>query len=306
MLSSRYKLFALLILALVAGEISLAANQASPEMVILNVRVTDARSHAVVDVLQDNFKIFEDGVEQKIESFSKEQIPVTYGLVVDNSGSMRSQLPDVVKAGIRIIKSNKPEDEAFLVRFISSDKIEVVQETTSSTDLLIDGLESLYVEGGESAVVDAIYLATDKLAKQKGLNTIRRRALVLITDGEDLNSFYTREQLFRLLGATDIQVYSIGFTDFYKSKNAQRATGLLTQLATDTGGRPFFPSSPTDLEHISDEIINDIRTQYIIGYVPTGTDGNKSFHKIDVSIADDPQHQKRIAVTRLGYSTAKK
>ena len=306
MLLSRYKLFALLVLALVVGEIALAANQASPEMVILNVRVTDARSHAVVDVPQDNFKIFEDGVEQKIESFSKEQIPVTYGLVIDNSGSMRSQLPDVVKAAIRIIKTNKPEDEAFLVRFISSDKIEVVQETTSSTDLLIDGVESLYVEFGESAVVDAIYLAADKLAKQQGNNAIRRRALVLITDGEDLNSFYRREQLFQLLGSTDIQIYSIGFTDFYKSKNAQRATGLLTQLATDTGGRPFFPSSPADLEHISDEIINDIRTQYIIGYVPTGTDRNKSFHKIDVSIANDPQQQKRVAVTRLGYSTIKK
>jgi len=77
-------------------------------------------------------------------------------------------------------------------------------------------------------------------------------------------------------------------------------------LATDTGGRPFFPSSPADLEHISEEIINDIRTQYIIGYVPTGTDRNKSFHKIDVSIANDPQRQKSIAVTRLGYSTIKK
>jgi hypothetical protein len=80
----------------------------------------------------------------------------------------------------------------------------------------------------------------------------------------------------------------------------------LTQLATDTGGRPFFPSSSTDLEHISDEIINDIRTQYIISYAPTGTDTNKSFHKIDVSITNDPQQQKRIAVTRLGYSTIKK
>jgi VWFA-related protein len=311
----RYQPLAILTLALLVcsnsfSRQSILETRATPqiqkELVVLNVRVTDAQSHAVVDVPESNFKIFEDGVEQKIESFSKEQIPVTYGLVIDNSGSMRNQLSDVVKAGIRIIKSNKPEDEAFLIRFISSDKIQVVQETTSSTDLLIDGLEALYVEGGESAVVDAIYLATEKLAKQQGNNTIRRRALVLITDGEDLNSFYTREQLSRLLGSTDIQVYSIGFTDFYKSKNAQRATSLLTQLATDTGGRPFFPSSSTDLEHISDEIINDIRTQYIISYAPTGTDTNKSFHKIDVSITNDPQQQKRIAVTRLGYSTIKK
>lgn len=304
--SPHYKLFALLILALTVGGISFAANQATPEMVILNVRVTDAQSHAVVDVPQNNFKVFEDGVEQKIESFSKEQIPVTYGLVVDNSGSMRSQLSAVVKAGTRIVKSNQPEDEAFLVRFISSDKIQVVQETTSEPNLLINGLDTLYVEGGESAVVDGIYLSAEKLAKQQGNNTIRRRALVLITDGEDLNSFYKREQLLRLLGSTDIQIYSIGFTDFYKAKNAERATSLLTQLATDTGGRAFFPSSSADLEHISDEIINDIRTQYVIGYAPSGTDRTKTFHKVVVSIADDPQQQKRIAVTRLGYSTIKK
>jgi len=317
MFTSHYKLIALLIVGVLAVATPLAQTPSTvegtdrsvvtnTELVILNVRVTDAQSHAVVDVPRSNFKIFEDGVEQKIETFSKEQIPVTYGLVVDNSGSMRSQLSAVVKAGIRIVKSNQPEDDAFLVRFISSDKIEVVQETISDPNLLIQGLESLYVEGGASAVIDAIYLASDKIAKQRANNTLRRQALVLVTDGEDRSSFYTSDQLFRLLASTNIQIYSIGFIDYLKPKERERATNLLTRLATDTGGRVFFPSSSTDLQHIADEIINDIRTQYVIAYAPAGTDPTKTFHKVVVSLADDAQQQKRIAVTRLGYSTVKK
>ena len=316
MLSSpRYQLLPMLTLALLVCSNAFSqpstlergtAPQVRTELVILNVRVTDAQSHAVVDVPQSNFKIFEDGVEQKIELFSKEQVPLIYGLIVDNSGSMRSALPAVVKTGIRIVKSNKPDDEAFLIRFISSDKIQVVQETTADSDLLVRGLETLYVEGGASAVIDGIYLAAEKLAKQPTNNTDRRRALVLVTDGEDLNSFYKREQLFQLLGSTNIQVYAIGFTGYFKPQNQERAKNLLIQLATDTGGRAFFPSSASELESIADEIVNDIRTQYIIGYAPTGNDRNKSFHKIEVSIANDPQQQKRVAVTRLGYSTIKK
>ncbi len=309
--SLRYKLFAILCLAVLGSGNSFGQNQSTLEggggvapqlptaMVMLHVRVTDAMSHAVVDVPQGGFKVFEDGIEQKIALFSKEQVPVSYGLVVDNSGSLRRSLSQVVRAGIRIVKSNKTEDDAFLIRFISSDKIEVVQEPTSDGSLLMKGLDGLYVEGGSTAVVDAVYLAADKLARRPSNYTLRRRALVLVTDGEDRNSFYKREHLFSLLASTDIQIYAIGFTDHLPDRNRERARDLLSQLATDTGGRAFFPSSAADLEQIADEIINDIRTQYIIGYAPSGTDGSKSFHKVVVSVANDLQQQKRVAVTRF-------
>ena len=300
------KLLALVILAL-AGGISFGSNQSASDRVILHVRVTDAQSHAVVDVPQTNFKIFEDGVEQKIESFSKEQVPVSYGLVIDNSGSIREVLGSIVKAGTRIVKSNKPDDEAFLIRFISSDKIQVVQETTSDPSLLIKGLDTLYVEGGASAVVDAIYLSAEKLAKQAPTDkTIRRRALVLVTDGEDRSSFYKLEALQRSLAVTDIQIYAIGLLSPKLDKYRVRSRELLTTLATDTGGRAFFPESAAEVEIIADEIINDIRTQYIIGYAPAGVDKDKNFHKVEVSIANDQQQQKRIAVTRLGYASVNK
>ena len=297
-----FRFIAFLILALWCTGL-FAQNQTTQEMVVLHVRVTDALSKAVVDVPESSFRITEDGIPQTIALFSKEEVPVSYGLLIDNSGSLRSQISAVVKAGIRIVKTNTPNDEAFIVRFISSDKIETVQETTSDRQLLINGLNTLFVEAGQTAVVDAVYLGADKLAKQASADkTIRRRALILVTDGEDRNSFYKPDQLLKLLASTDIQIYTVGFVDELKGKSRDRAKALLSRLALDTGGRAFFPISEAELDHITDAIINDIRTQYVIGYVPSKTQANQEFHKIQVLIENDPKQEKRIAVTRVGYS----
>ena len=276
-----------------------------PEVVVLHVRVTDPLSQAVLDVPQSSFRVLEDAVQQNITLFSKEQVPVSYGLVIDNSGSIRSQLEAVVKAGVRIVNSNKPGDDAFLIRFISSDKIQVVQETTSDQRLLANGLDTLYVEGGQTAVVDAVYLAVEKLSKQASPDDKpRRRALVLVTDGEDRNSFYKVEQLLSLLGSTDIQIYAIGFIGDVKMKAAAKAKDLLSQLATDTGGRAFFPDTAGEVKNIADQIINDIRTQYVIGYEPSNR--KDGFHKVQVLIEDDNKTEKRVAVTRVGYLAQQK
>ena len=274
------------------------------EVVVLHVRVTDPLSQAVLDVPQSSFRVLEDNVQQTITMFSKEQIPVSYGLVIDNSGSMRSQISEVINAGVRIVNSNKPGDDAFLVRFISSDKIQVVQETTSDQRLLANGLDTLYVEGGQTAVVDAVYLAVDKLAKQASSDKARRRALVLVTDGEDRNSFYKVEKLLSLLGSNDVQIYAIGFIGDLKTKPAEKAKNLLSQLATDTGGRAFFPDTAGEVKNIADQIINDIRTQYVIGYEPSNQ--QSGFHKVQVLIEDSNKTEKRVAVTRVGYLARQK
>ena len=146
-------------------------------------------------------------------------------------------------------------------------------------------------------------IGADKLAKQLSPdNKIRRRALIVVTDGEERNSFYTLDQLLLLLGSTDIQIYTIGFTGQLQGQSKDRARALLSRLALETGGRAFFPASGTELEQITDAIINDIRTQYVIGYVPSNTQVQKAFHKVEVLIADDPKREKRVAVTRVGYS----
>jgi Ca-activated chloride channel family protein len=276
------------------------------KMVVLNVRVADENGHAITELGQDVFRTAEDGIPQKISLFSKAEIPITYGLVIDCSGSLRAQLDNVVRAGARIVESSKAEDEGFLIRFISTDKIEMIQDITGSKRRLIDGLENLYVEGGQTAVVDAVYLAAERLVKRRAEDrSLRRQALVLITDGEDRKSQFKKEQLFDLLRSADIQIYAIGFKGDMKEKSKEPAKELLTRLATATGGRVFFPQSNGELTTIADEIVNDLRSQYVIGYIPTDQKATTGFHKVEVTIADNANKEKRIAITRLGYSAPK-
>lgn len=281
--------------------------QVPDQMVILNVRVTDDTGRAVRDVSRDNFQVTEDGVPQKIELFVSDQIPLRYGLMIDSSGSLRDQFRDVMLTAARILNSNTAEDETFLVRFISSDKIETVEELTSDKPRLLRSLASYYIEAGQTAVIDAVYLGVDYLVKKRTAGeNYRRQALVIVTDGEDRNSFYTQEQLLRALSSADIQIFTIGFTKRLEGNKREKAVKLLNQFATDTGGRAFFPSSSGELERIANEIINDIRTQYVIGYVPAGGDTKKGFHKVVVSIVENAKQEKRIAVTRVGYSNKTK
>jgi len=171
------------------------------ELVNLNVRVIDRNNRHIDNLRQDDFHVFEDGVSQPIESFSREEVPISYGLAVDTSGSLRSQLQAVIDAGKTIINSNKAGDETFLARFISSDKIETVQDFTANKDSLMDGLDDLYIEGGQTAIVDAVYVTAEHVAEYKkgDDNDRRRRALILITDGEDRSSVYTQEKLLARL-----------------------------------------------------------------------------------------------------------
>jgi Ca-activated chloride channel homolog len=280
---------------------ALTLNPQLRQKVLLHVRVTDAANNPVRDVSQQSFQVTEDGAPQKIEFFMNEEVPLTYGLLIDCSGSMREQIGHVVRAGTKIINTNKPEDETFLIRFISSEKIEMIQEATSDKKLLQDGLDTLYVEHGQTAVFDAIYLAADYLAKQPiKPNELRRRALILVTDGEDRDSYYSKDDLLRYLVSTNTQVFTIALTKDLPRKKVDQVFKFLGELATDTGGRTFFAETPADIERVSNEIIRDIRTQYVLGYMPTSSDSSKKgFRKVLVSVSENPNQEKRVAITRV-------
>jgi len=291
--------------AFVAGE-SQPQGKVTPQMVLLHVRVVDPNDNPVTDVPQTSFQVTEDGVPQKIELFMDQEVPLTYGLAIDASGSLRSQIRDVLRAAINIVNANKPDDETFLVRFISSDKIETLQTLTTDKNLLLGGIDSFYIEAGQTAVIDAIYLSADYLAKQMTeARRLRRRALIVVTDGEDRVSYYKQEALLQFLASTDTQIFTVALTKDLKGKSLEKAVKLLNQLARDTGGRTYYPSSSVDVQRISNQIIKDIRTQYVIGYVPSGGDAAKSFHKVEVSIAEGPNQEKRAAITRVGYQNRK-
>ncbi|HKO97941.1 MAG TPA: VWA domain-containing protein [Pyrinomonadaceae bacterium] len=279
------------------------------ELVTLNVRVIDRNNRPIDNVNQNNFHVFEDGVPQPIESFTREEIPISYGMAVDTSGSLRSQLQGVIDAGKTIINSNKPGDETFLVRFISSDKIETVQDFTAKQDLLIDALDSLYVEGGQTAIIDAVYLTADHVAEYKkgDDNDRRRRALILITDGEDRSSFYSQDKLFARLREADVQIYVIGFVNeldkdggLIRKSPRDKAVNLINKLATETGGRAFMPTSLSELPQIAAEIVRDLRTQYVVSYNPTNKARDGSFRSIKVTVDESSSRDKRIALTRNG------
>jgi Ca-activated chloride channel family protein len=279
------------------------------ELVTLNVRVIDRNNRPIGNVRENELHVYEDGVDQPISFFTREEVPISYGLAVDTSGSLRSQLQSVIDAGKTIINTNKPGDETFLVRFISSDKIETVQDFTSSQELLLDGLDSLYVEGGQTAVIDAVYLAAERLSEyKKGDNDDRRRrALIVVTDGEDRVSFYKQEQLFARLREQDVQIYVIGFVNeldkeggFIRKSPRDRAVNLINKLASETGGRAFFPQSVAELPQIANDIVRDLRTQYILAYNPTNKARDGSYRAIKVAVADVTGRDKRIALTRSG------
>lgn len=280
------------------------------DLVQLHVRVIDRNNRPINNVRKDEFHVFEDGVPQPIEDFTREEVPISYGLAVDTSGSLRSQLPTVIEAGKTIINSNRQGDETFLVRFISSDKIETVQDFTDKKDLLMDGLDSFYVEGGQTAIIDAVYLSAEHVSEYKKgdpQDDRRRRALIVITDGEDRNSFYKQEQLFARLREEDVQIFVIGFVNeldkeagFIRKSPRERAVNLINKLAEETGGRAFFPESVAELPQIANEIIRDLRTQYVLSYNPTNKTPDGTFRAIKVTVDQPANSDKRIALTRNG------
>jgi Ca-activated chloride channel family protein len=277
-------------------------------LVNLNVRVIDRNNRPVNDVGKEEFRVFEDGVPQEIQFFSKEEVPISYGLVVDNSGSMKPLLEKVIDATRILIDQNKPDDETFLMRFVDSDEIRMLQDFTANKDDLYDALDNMHTDGGQTAIVDAVFLGAEHTAEYKkgdALNDKRRRAMIVVTDGEDRSSYYKLNQLFDYLRENDVQIYVIGFTSeldaeggFIRKSPKDKATELINKLATETGGRAFFPASLADLPGVAQEITKDMRTQYVISYRPTNGKRDGTVRQIKVQIADAGKRDHRIAITR--------
>lgn len=280
------------------------------ELVNLDIRAIDRNNRSIGSLQKNDFKIFEDNVPQEIDAFSKGEVPTNYSLVIDNSGSLRFQLDKVIEAGKIIVGTNRPADQTSVVRFVSSEKIEIVQDFTPNKTDLNDALDNLYIDGGQTAIIDAIYLTAervDKYEKSRDPNDRKRRALIVVSDGEDRDSFYNEQQLFQMLRESDVQIYAVGFINELDkeggliSKSPQKkAKSFLERLATETGGKAYFPNSVNELNTIASDIASELRTQYSISYYPTNDKKDGTFRNIKVVIADGPNNQKRIAVTRNG------
>jgi VWFA-related protein len=269
------------------------------EEVILNATVLEG-SQLVQTLKKENFQVFEDGNKQNIISFQHTDLPVSIGLVVDNSGSMSKKRPAVNKAALDLVEASNPEDEAFVVNF--SDEAYIDQEFTANVNKLRDGLGHIESRGG-TALYDAVVASADKLVADAKRP---KQVLVLITDGEDNASTLTLDQTIRRVQELSGPViYTIGllFGDEMSHAEVRHARRALELLSNETGGIAFFPKSIEQVDEIAAEVARDIRSQYTIGYHSTKPSSEPGFRRVQVT-AEAPGAGKMTVRTRTGYFPA--
>lgn len=286
------------------------------EEVSLKVRVVDDKNRTVKNLNQSQFKVYEDDILQPIASLTIAEVPIINALLIDNSRSLRAQLGKIIEAGKIIVASSLPQDESTVVRFVSKDKIEVVQNFTPNKNLLNNALDNLFVEGGQTAIIDAVYQTAKKVEDyQKSLKKEddKIRALILVSDGDDRNSVYKEKELFDLLRNSQVQIYAIGFVSDLSAaaepdtiSRQQKAKDFMTRLAVETGGKVYFPASIADLPNIAADISAEIRTQYLVSYTPTNESRDGTFRKIKVVVEEGANGEKRIVTSRNGRTAAPK
>lgn len=267
---------------------------AGVDVVLLDVSAKDPKGGFVSDLKQENFKVFEDTKPQKITSFTSYDTPVTVGLVVDNSGSMRYKRADTVTAALTFAKESNPQDELFVVNFNDIVRMGLPEgmDFTSDNNVLRSALLNNPV-AGQTALYDALITALEQL--DKGRRT--KKTLVLISDGGDNRSKHTLADVVEAAQKSTATIYTIGI---YDPEDKDANPKVLKQIATLTGGDAFFPKVSAQIVDDCRKIAKDIRNRYTIGYNVTNTVYDNKVRKLRVE-ASDPDHGKVIVKTRTSY-----
>ncbi|MBV8629544.1 MAG: VWA domain-containing protein [Silvibacterium sp.] len=264
--------------------------------VLLNCTVVDEKGRLVKDLNRGDFRVWEDEVPQTIASFQHQDLPVSMGILVDNSGSMRDKRAAVNAAALDLVRASNPQDAAFIVNF--SDDAYIDQDFTSNVSLLEKGLSHVDSKGG-TALYDAVFASANELARHAKQP---KQVLLIITDGADNASRLTLEQTIRRvqdLGGP--VVYSIGLLfDNDNKEKVRHAKAALETLSAETGGIAYFPKSLDDVDEIAGQVAQDIRNQYTIGYHATKAASLGGYRTVRVE-AEAHGHAKLIVRTRKGY-----
>ena len=262
--------------------------------VTLAATVVDEHRHLVSTLGREAFQVFEDNKPQRISAFRRDDVPVALGIVIDNSGSMRSKRPSVNTAAINLVKASNPKDEVCVVNF--NDQYYIDQDFTSNVDLLTAALEHIEARGG-TGLYDALVATSDHLMRSAHL---KKRIILVVTDGEDNISSYNLDLAVRALSVNGgPTVYAIAILGAGEHK-ARKALEIITR---QTGGVAFFPSDLSQVEEISQQIAKDIRNQYTISYKPPESGPANGFHQVKV-VARAPGEKKLQVRTRSGYYAA--
>jgi VWFA-related protein len=267
------------------GRTAVANIRADVKLVLVPVSVTDALDRPVTELAKESFRVQEDGVEQAITSFAREETPVSLGLLFDSSGSMKTRMEASTAALKLLFRTNLPGDEFFLVQF--ADQARVLGGFTPDPADIQRRLGFVEPKGW-TALLDAMALGTHQMKQAKN----RRRVLVVLSDGNDNNSRFSENEIKNMVIESDVRVYAIGLA--YRPR-------VLRQLADETGGKILVAQSIADLPDVVERLSQEIRTQYLLGYNSSNAPNDGKYHKVKVEVVQPPGAPALHTSWRRGY-----
>jgi VWFA-related protein len=276
----------------------LAQNEGTPvfrtdtRLVVLHATVVDRHGKLITTLPRSAFHVFEDGREQQMKVFRREDVPVSMGMVIDNSGSMRMKRRKVEDAAMALVKASNPQDEVCIVNF--SDEAYLDVDFTSDIRKLEEGVARIDSRGG-TAMRDALDLSLEHLkAKAKK----DKKVLVVVTDGNDNTSEITLEKLVQKAQQSEVLIYTIGLLNEEEPREARKAKRALDTITQATGGEAYYPKQVDNVGQFTLQVAHDIRNQYILAYSPSNAALDGSFRQIKVTVNASNRPTVR---TRTGY-----
>ena len=268
------------------------------QLALVNVTVTDPYDRLVTGLEPENFRVFEDNVEQEIVSFSSEDVPVSIGVILDFSGSMATKIGKAKQAALQFLKTANPQDEFFLVGF--NERAQLLSSFNNNVEDLQSRMLSASAKG-KTALMDAIYLGISQMQAAKN----GKCALLIISDGGDNSSRYNEKDIKRVVREANTQLYSVGIFDpfEYRSRTLEELNGptLLSELTELTGGRSSTVENLSDLPDIAAKIGAEVRNQYVLGYHPSHKVHDARWRKIKVKLRTPKGLPPLTAYAKTGY-----
>ncbi len=261
-------------------------------LVVLHASVVDKSGKLVTNLGQNAFKVYENGSEQTIKVFRREDVPVSLGILIDDSGSMREKRAKVGAAALALVKASNPQDEVFIVNFNDEAYLDV--PFTNDIQKLQEGLQKIDSRGG-TAMRDAISMSIDYL-KDKGKKD--KKVILVVTDGNDTASLETLEKLVQKARQSEILIYAIGILGEEEPRESKKAQRALKALTEASGGMVYYPKLLPEVEKLSLDVAQEIRNQYTIAYSPSIQALDGSFRQIKVTVNGPGRPSVR---TRNGY-----
>jgi Ca-activated chloride channel homolog len=276
----------------VAQEQADAVFRADTRLVVLHASVIDRKGNLITDLAQSNFSVFENDAEQEIKVFRREDVPVSMGLVIDNSGSMRDKRQKVESAALTLVEESNPQDEVFIVNF--NDEAYLDTDFTNNIKKMEEGLTRIDSRGG-TAMRDALSMSIDHLV-DKGKKD--KKVLLVVTDGNDNTSGTTLEKIVHKSQQSEVLIYSVGLLNEEQKREKKRAKRALSALTTASGGLSYYPEELGEVEAIAVKVAHEIRNQYVIAYSPTNPAMDGTYRRIRIDVKGKG---KPTARTRSGY-----